>query len=142
MTEKHTELSQRLVIGHKRDGRSCYDKKAKRELVEACLRPGVSVARLALQHGVNANLLRTWITRYERQRTVMVGRPAGMAAVTVESAFIPVVAAKVPVQSRPVQFGAQLPNGIKLDLSAVSSDDLSVVLRLLCELRCSGSTPG
>ncbi|MBK8740370.1 MAG: transposase [Betaproteobacteria bacterium] len=143
MTEKHTELSQRLVIGHKRDGRSCYDKEAKRELVEACLRPGVSVARLALQHGVNANLLRTWITRYERQRPVMVGRPAtGMAAVTVESAFIPVVAAKVPVQSRPLQFGAQLPNGIKLDLSAVSSDDLSVVLRLLCELPCSGSTPG
>ena len=143
MTEKHTELSKRLVIGHKRDGRSCYDKEAKRELVEACLRPGVSVARLALQHGVNANLLRTWITRYERQRTVMVGRPAtGMAAVTVESAFIPVVAAKLPVQSRPVQFGVQLPNGIKLDLSAVSSDDLSVVLRLLCELPCSGSTPG
>jgi len=143
MTEKHTELSKRLVVGHKRDGRSCYDKEAKRELVEACLRPGVSVARLALQHGINANLLRTWITRYERQRTVMVGRPAtGMAAVTVESAFIPVVAAKAPVQSRPVQFGAQLPNGIKLDLRGVDHSELSLILRLLCELPCSGSTPG
>jgi transposase len=75
MTEKHTELSKRLVVGHKRDGRSCYDQEAKRELIEACLRPGVSVARMALQHGINANLLRTWITRYRRQREVAVRRP-------------------------------------------------------------------
>jgi len=26
MTERHTELSKRLVVGHKRDGRSCYRK--------------------------------------------------------------------------------------------------------------------
>jgi transposase len=32
-------------------------------MIEACLRPGVSVARVALKHGINANLLRTWITR-------------------------------------------------------------------------------
>jgi transposase len=142
MTEKPTELSTRLVIGHKRDGRSYYDKAAKRELIEACLRPGVSVARMALQHGINANLLRTWMTRYRQQRELMVGRSAtGTAAVTVESAFVPVVAAKAPARSVSVRVGAQLPNGIKLDLSAVSSDDLSVVLRLLCELPCSGSTP-
>lgn len=62
MTEHKTELARPLVVGHKRDGRNCYDPEAKRQLIEACLRPGVSVARLAMQHGVNANLLRTWIT--------------------------------------------------------------------------------
>ncbi len=41
MTEKPMELSKRLVVGHKRDGRSCYDEEAKRELIEACLRPCV-----------------------------------------------------------------------------------------------------
>jgi len=76
MTEKHAELSKRLVVGHKRDGRSCYDKEAKRELIEACLQPGVSIARMGLQHGINANLLRTWITRHRRQRELVVGRPA------------------------------------------------------------------
>ncbi|CAB1367273.1 transposase [Denitratisoma oestradiolicum] len=50
-------------MGHKQDGRSCYDPQAKRELVEACLQPGISVARLAMQHGVNANLLLTWLCR-------------------------------------------------------------------------------
>jgi transposase-like protein len=30
-------------------------------LIEAALRPGVSVARMAQEHGINANLLRKWI---------------------------------------------------------------------------------
>lgn len=45
MTERGTVLSQLLVVGHKRDGRSCYDREAKRELIEASLQPGASVAR-------------------------------------------------------------------------------------------------
>ena len=48
MTEQIVELKQRLVVGRKRDGRNCYDAQAKRELIEACLRSGVSVAKLAL----------------------------------------------------------------------------------------------
>ena len=67
MTEQIVELKQRLVVGRKRDGRNCYDPQAKRELIEACLRPGVSVAKLALVHGINANLLRKWISKYQRQ---------------------------------------------------------------------------
>lgn len=66
MTEKTTALSRPLVVGRKRDGRHCYDPEAKRELVEACLRPGVSVAGMALEHGINANLLRKWIDDYRK----------------------------------------------------------------------------
>lgn len=143
MTEKCTELSKRLVVGHKRDGRCCYDKQAKRELIEACLQPGVSVARTALQHGMNAILLRTWITRYKRERAVSVRRlVSGREVASVDSAFVPVVAAKVPARTSPVRFGAQLPNGIKLDLSEAGPSELSAILRLLCELPCSGSTRG
>jgi transposase len=143
MTEKPTELSKRLVVGHKRDGRSCYDKEAKRELIEACLQPGVSIARMGLQHGINANLLRTWITRYRRRRELMVARPAAeLATAGIASAFVPVVTRGVPAQSSELRLGAQLPNGIKLDLSAVSRDEVATLLRLLCELPCSGSTPG
>jgi len=143
MTENPTELSKRLVVGHKRDGRSCYDQEAKRELIEACLRPGVSVARVALQHGINANLLRTWITRYRRQRELVVGRPAAeMAAPAIASAFVPVVRSGVPARSSELRFGAQFPNGIKLDLSAAGPDEVALLLRLLCELPCSGSLPG
>jgi hypothetical protein len=34
------------------DGRCVYDKAAKAELVRRCQRPGVSIAKLALAHGV------------------------------------------------------------------------------------------
>ncbi|WP_421368007.1 IS66-like element accessory protein TnpA [Agrobacterium tumefaciens] len=44
-----------------RDRRRRYDPALKQRLVEACSEPGVSVSRLALQHGVNANLVRKWI---------------------------------------------------------------------------------
>jgi transposase len=65
MTEKHTESGTKLVTGHKRDGRCIYSKQGKGELAQACLRPGVSVAGMALRYGVNANLLRKWIRVYQ-----------------------------------------------------------------------------
>jgi transposase len=142
MTEKITELSRRLVVGHKRDGRSCYDTEAKRELIEACMRPGVSVARMALQHGVNANLLRTWITRYRRERQAMTGMPSSATmAMSATSAFVPVVQVKAPGETRRRSIGAQLPNGVKLDLSEVGVGELSSLLKLLCQLPCSASMP-
>ena len=67
--EKHTELLKGLVISRRRDGRCIYDAEAKLELIRACLQPGVSIARLALKHGVNANLLRTWVARYQREES-------------------------------------------------------------------------
>ena len=62
------ELVGNLVRGRKSNGRRVYHPAAKRELVRRCLEPGVSVAGLALAHGINANLLRKWITLAERRR--------------------------------------------------------------------------
>jgi transposase len=62
MSEHMIDVVPGLVRGHKRDGRCIYDRTAKRELVRRCQQPGVSVAAMALAHGLNANLLRKWIT--------------------------------------------------------------------------------
>ena len=70
MTEHDSELLQRLVVGSKRNGRRRYDKQAKAALVQACLKSGVSVARVALEHGINANLLRKWIPAPAQARTI------------------------------------------------------------------------
>ena len=142
MTEKDTELSKRLVVGHKRDGRCCYDKEAKRELIEACMRPGVSVARMALRHGVNANLLRTWITRYQRQGQMLSPSTSGNGALVMTSTFVPVVQVKTPAKMNPLSVRAELPNGVKLDLSDLDLDELPLILKMLCRLPCSGSTQG
>jgi len=135
MAEHDTELLKRLVVGRKRDGRNYYDPKAKRELIEAAMRPGVSVAGIALRHGINANLLRNWIRLHQRQR----GAGAGTAAVALP-AFIPVVAAR-PTAKAAAGLVARLPNGVRLELSPVAADDLAAILHQLWALPCSGSTP-
>ena len=40
MNEQHGGLQSRLVVDRKRDGRRKYDEDAKRELIQACLKPG------------------------------------------------------------------------------------------------------
>ncbi|MGC2961352.1 hypothetical protein ACPUET_15365 [Paraburkholderia graminis] len=48
MNEHEEGLQGRLVVGSKRDGRRKYDESAKRELIRECLKPGVSIARTAM----------------------------------------------------------------------------------------------
>ena len=55
MSDDLEDIKRRLVVGHKRDGRSVYDEAAKAELVTLCMQPGASVSRLARECGVNAN---------------------------------------------------------------------------------------
>jgi transposase len=42
--------------------RGRYSDEFKSRLIEACSRPGVSTAAVALANGLNANLLRRWVT--------------------------------------------------------------------------------
>lgn len=69
MSERVIDVVPGLVRGQKADGRCRYDAQAKAELVRRCGQPGVSVAAMALAHGVNANLLRRWICLSERSGT-------------------------------------------------------------------------
>ena len=65
MKEHIAEKIDGLIVGRKRDGRNIYSSAGKRTLIHACLQPGISVAGSALANGVNANLLRKWIQRYQ-----------------------------------------------------------------------------
>jgi hypothetical protein len=79
------DLVPNLVRGHRRNGRSVYDREAKRELVRRCLQPGVSLAATALAHGLNANLLRRWVV----QQT-------GRARRSQQANLVPVTSAPLP----------------------------------------------
>lgn len=142
MTEKDTEITKRLVIGQKRDGRRCYDKEAKRELIEACMRPGISVARMALRHGINANLLRTWISQYKRYPEMRSPLVSGSGALITTSPFVPVAQVKASAKMNPLRFSAKFPNGVRLDLSDLGLEELPLILKMLSQLSCSGSTQG
>jgi len=50
-----------------RNGKRMYVREFKLDLVRRCLEPGVSVSAVALEHGINTNLLRKWIDKHRDQ---------------------------------------------------------------------------
>jgi transposase len=63
----------------------------KRQVVEACCEPGVSIAGVALAHGLNANMVRRWlnehgVTAQRRQEAVQ----ARLAMPSTSGEFVPV----------------------------------------------------
>lgn len=101
MTDDLEDLKRRLVVGHKRDGRSVYDEAAKSELVALCRQPGASVSRLARECGVNANQVSRWLREHVH------GGPARKAVTNV----VPAAAAFVAVSLPPA-----LPNAVVMDV--------------------------
>lgn len=145
MTEISAELKSRLVSGRKRDGRCAYDPVAKAELVQSCMQPGVSVARVALQCGINANLLRRWITQRmgTDMKTGRVNTPTvamGGADAFVPLRLAPPGAVAVTAAALKVRLQARLPNGVEIDLSDAGPGELLPVIELLGRLPCSEST--
>ena len=68
-----------------------HSKEFRAEVVMACRQPGVSVAAVALEHGLNANLLRRWIKEHAGQLAIVrptlgnaVAEPLTVVPVTVE----------------------------------------------------------
>lgn len=156
MEEKDSEL---LVVRRNRDGRRRYDERTKLNLVEACLKPGISVARTAIDHGINPNLLRKWIARYLQEREQSAAPTVMLAQVEeIPSAFMSVVPAlspspapasvpvpvpvPIPTPAPPLAIGlhVRLPNGVQFDLGEAGLDELSSVMQLLSRLPCSDST--
>lgn len=149
MSEIDTEVVRRLVTGRKNDGRAVYDPQAKAEVVRACLKPGVSVARMALQCGINANLLRRWITQSmgADMKASRINMPAVATAtgMTSTSAFVPLQlaapqAAPVTAAQITARLHARLPNGVEIDLSEAGPGEWLPVIELLGRLPCSDST--
>lgn len=69
-----------------RTGRRTYTAAYKLEMVRRCVEPGVSVAGLAMAHGINANLLRRWIVRHRRAGVDATPEPAPtLLPVTIEA---------------------------------------------------------
>ena len=79
-----------------RNGKRVYVHGFKLAVVRRCMQPGVSVAAVALEHGINANLLRKWIDKHRAEAATsnaMALLPVTIDAV--DSAALP-PAAKAP----------------------------------------------
>ena len=148
--QKNSEVLSGLVVGHKSDGRCRYDPQAKQELIRQCMKPGVSVSRMAMRHGVNANLLRTWITKAQsamakQMATSEVSEQVAQAFVPVKleppsSANLPAIKATGLANKAPptlVRMQVCLPNGISIDLGQAPMHELGEFMQMLSALPCS-----
>jgi transposase len=144
MSDDIEQLARRLVIGHKRDGRSIYDAQAKRELVQACLHSGVSLAKVARTCGINANVLSNWVRLHERAKAPAAARTGEV--VEMAPAFVPVrlepKAAAAHTASSTVSLQVRLPNGVAVDMQGCEVQHAGRLIEALGRLRCSTSTKG
>jgi transposase len=157
-----SEVLTGLVVGHKRDGRCQYDPQVKQELVRRCIPPGVSVARIAMQHGVNANLLRVWIAKAQKQNdidtpsaaafvaTSAVASARGTKAQATSPTFVPMriqtptappthpcATGAQPTGMQPTGMQVRLPNGVQIGLDQASLVQITGVMQMLSALPCS-----
>ncbi|CAG2161357.1 IS66-like element accessory protein TnpA [Cupriavidus numazuensis] len=142
--DNESEVLPLRVIRVRSNGKRDFDPRDKRQLVEACLRPGASVAGMALKAGINANQLHKWI----RLHRVATEAAAADSAEPVLPAFVPVVevcgATRVPespakLECLPAQapactqpsprppltsalLTARLPNGVTVELECGGQD--------------------
>ena len=152
MTEISTELLGRLVTGRKRDGRCTYDPQAKSEVVQACVRPGVSVSRIAMQCGVNANLLRRWIVERQLEgaprQTTSSKKPnaseTSFVALRLEATKPAAIAAAAaspppppPLARGTMRLHVRLPNGVQLDFHETRLEEFAHLARVLSDLPVS-----
>jgi transposase len=161
MAEDYGKLRVTAVF---RNGRCRYDPISKSRLVDACLEPGVSVAQLALEHGVNANLLRRWVKQRKAQAQAQGAVSRGSAYA---SPFIPVSidpqkrqgfredrklhAPELPMQcsvvgrrscgdvgrefGSPARLEARLPNGVTLSASFGDAATLTTLIGALSDVQ-------
>lgn len=59
----------KLIKAPMRRSRRRYTEEFKQQAIAACLQPGVSMASIALANGLNANLLRRWVTERQEEAT-------------------------------------------------------------------------
>ena len=69
-----------------RTRRRRYSAEFKAQAVNACMRPGISIAAVALHHRLNANLLRRWISDQEE---LAVADQARQAMTVSPAEFVP-----------------------------------------------------
>jgi transposase-like protein len=91
--------------------RTSYPKPFKAQIVQECLEPGVSMASVALRHGINANLVRKWIPAYrDRQAPTL-------------PAFVPMKLESRPQPDQQMSISIEVPFGPqKLTVKWPSSD--------------------
>ncbi|MFY9510074.1 MAG: transposase [Rubrivivax sp.] len=64
-----------------------YSKELKAQVLAECAVPGTSVAKVAMAHGINANVVHGWRKLAREEAGVMVGQPVEFVPVRLDAAL-------------------------------------------------------
>jgi len=98
----HT-ISNEVSAGRRR--RRTHSAEFKAQVVAACISPGVSIAAVAMAHGVNSNLARRWVLEAERRG----GGALATASSAMPTAFVAVQLP--PAETEPATIRIELRRG-------------------------------
>ena len=70
--------------------RRFYSPELKLQVVQACAQPESSIAGVAMQHGINANIVHRWLR--EHSQGTLINRPQTFVPVTLNTATVPAAA--------------------------------------------------
>jgi transposase-like protein len=99
-----------------------YTPQFKAELVATCLQPGASIAALALQHGMNTNVLHRWLKEHRQGHHRLTGGDE-VGTPMPPPAFIPLTfdsESTAPVAAN-AQSASTTPSDIRLDIHRAST---------------------
>ena len=142
------------VVFVDRQGNQHYDRAWKQHVVEVALQPGASLSRIAIDHGINTNLVRKWVRKHkEAEIEVLQPSPSlgsALIPVRIEAAANDIVtsddrprapemgsrnsggmkpaSAEVAVFSSVAKLNVTLPNGVKLSLECDDVRALTAVI--------------
>lgn len=102
------------TIGTRRNGSRDFDPAGKERLIVECLKPGVSVAALAVASGVNPNLLRRWVDARRKKLGYKREQAASPPSPSRPSPFIQIVTSTGP------------PNAVEMEASAIAAIETSI----------------
>lgn len=99
----------------------------KAQILADCAQPGASIARIALEHGINANVVHRW-------RRIAEGRERGPHAKPRQDAFVPLPIVATPTMSAPADIRIELRRGTSSVTIAWPTSAASECARWLREL--------
>lgn len=85
-------------VSQARRTRRTHSSAFKAKVLQACTQPGVSIAAVALTHGLNANLVRRWMNGRDLGSVVCASPAVATAPASPSSAALPVQSSFLAVQ--------------------------------------------
>jgi transposase len=98
------------MASESRERRQRYGAELKAQIMAECEAPGASVARVAMAHGINANVVHRW-RQLAREGGVRRRQPSTTPVTSTSTSFVPVVVSDTPTGAKSGEIQIELRRG-------------------------------